>query len=243
MSETEVAPPEPGAEPVPEPEPLEPDEPDGEPDEEPAAPEEPAEAPAQPTETEALMSKRFDASQRAFKSYTTRLSTVFEEDALHHIPCPLCPDYHKGYIDVRDAGNVPDEIKNVVLEYMGYARKADYEPDPETNECPTCKGLGLVRTGSRVTGNEERKCSRCHGYGFVPPPDAPSNGHHVHDDFLAPVGEHASPLEEPDEDVAGEPRLLPDGRVNPNYGKWPQYKVLVQPWGVTAGLTVQDAVS
>jgi len=243
MSETEVVSPEPEPEPAPEPEPLEPEEPDTEPDTEPEAPQEPPEPREEPTETEARMAKRFDASQRAYKRYASQIGTIFQEDALSQMPCPLCPDIHKGFIDVRDAGRIPDELKAAVMEYMGYAQRADYEPDPETNECPTCKGLGLVKTGSRVTGNEERKCSRCHGYGFVPPPDAASNGHHPGDDFLAPVGEHTSPLEEPDTDVAGEPRLLPDGRTNPNYGKWPQYKIAVPPWGVTAGLTVQDAVS
>ena len=33
-----------------------------------------------------------------------------------------------------------------------------------------------------------------------------------------------------------EPRILPDGRQNPNFGKWPQYKIQVAPYGVTAGL-------
>src|SRR5205823_5221567 len=102
-------------------------------------------------------------------------------------------------------------------------------------------GEGKTATGSRVSGNDWRICPKCHGFGYTPPPEQGTNGAGAASEFHAPVGEHASPLEEPDNDVAGEPRLLPDGRVNPNYGKWPQYKVLVQPWGVTAGLTVQDA--
>jgi len=243
MSEPETpdveVPDEPLVAPVP---PEEPDEGD-EPDKEPAEPETPAEQPAQPSEQEALMAKRFDASQRRFKTYTTALSQIFEEDALSHIPCPLCPDMHKGFIDVRDAGNVPDEIKAVVMEYMGFARPIDLRPDPLTHTCHVCDGEGKTATGSRVSGNDSRQCPECKGYGYVPPPSEALNGSGRASDFHAPVGEQQHPLEEPDNDVAGEPRLLPDGRVNPNFGKWPQYKVLVQPWGVTANLTVQDSVS
>src|SRR5438105_2560614 len=94
--------PEPITEPTPEPEP----EPTEEPGEEPQAPEEPPEPPAEPTEQEAVMAKRYDASTKAFKRYTTQLGSIFAEDALSQMPCPLCPEMHKGFIDVRDAGNV-----------------------------------------------------------------------------------------------------------------------------------------
>src|SRR5690348_8251106 len=242
MSDTEIEPQEP-QEPVEAPLPPEPVEPDEEPEEEPEAPEATPAPPAEPSEQEAQMSKRFDASQKAFKSYTTRLGSIFQEDALSQMPCPLCPDMHKGFIDVRDAGNVPEEIKSVVMEYMGFARPIDLRPDPLTRTCGVCDGEGRTATGSHVQGNDSRTCPECRGYGYLPPPAENTNGVGRAADFHAPVGEHTAPLEEPEVDVAGEPKLLPDGRLNPNYGKWPQYKVVVPPWGVTAGLTVQDALS
>jgi hypothetical protein len=37
-----------------------------------------------------------------------------------------------------------------------------------------------------------------------------------------------------------EPRILPDGRENPNFGKMPNRKIPVEPWGVTAGLNAMS---
>jgi hypothetical protein len=47
--------------------------------------------------------------------------------------------------------------------------------------------------------------------------------------------------EQPDVDEWQEPRILPDGRENPNYGMMPHRKMLVEPWGVTAGLRAEPA--
>ena len=40
-------------------------------------------------------------------------------------------------------------------------------------------------------------------------------------------------------DEWGEPMILPDGRENPNYGRMPHRKMLVEPYGVTANLRAE----
>lgn len=50
--------------------------------------------------------------------------------------------------------------------------------DPYSSPCPTCKGWGVVNTGSLVEGNTHRQCRDCQGYGYVergqPPAPAPA---------------------------------------------------------------------
>lgn len=242
MSETELEPQEP-LEPPEEPEPT------TEPDEQPEAPQEPDEEPAGPPEPEpepesqAVFEERLKKSERAFQTYTKKIGEVMEEDALNLIECPCCPPMHKGYVDVRDAGKLPDEVVSVVMEFVGLARATELHADPDVATCARCGGEGRTATGSNVPGNEARTCGHCKGFGYYPPPEpaAPSNGHLS--DFHYPAGEAPLPDVEPERDAWGEAKLLPDGRQNPNYGRMPQFKVAVPPWGITANLTVQDAVT
>jgi hypothetical protein len=211
-------------------------EPENEPDDEPILEPEPEPVPASDMAGE----KRAKASEREVKRYFTALGKIWEEQAVDLIPCPLCPDLHKGLVNKYDAGKVPEEITNAVQIFLGFAREQDYEPDPEVATCPTCKGRGFTKTGSQVTNNEKHTCKKCNGFGYFPPPVISGNGHAAVDVLHAPAGETLSPLDNPDVDLAGEPRVLPDGRMNPNFGLWPQYKVKVPPYGETAGLTAQD---
>lgn len=226
--ETTPAEPEPDTEPDTEPEP------DAEPDAEPAPP--------PPPPTDEAMERRFKAAEKEVTRYTKRIGDVFEEHALDLAPCPLCPDIHKGFVNIHDAGRVPEPIIDTVKVFLGFAREQDYEQDEETRECPKCHGKGKTKTGSHVPNNETRKCPSCHGYGYLPPPDGVSNGTGTIPVEHAPIGERAAPVAAEDVDLSGEPRILPDGRENPNYGKWPQYKIKVAPWGDTANLTAQDAL-
>lgn len=184
---------------------------------------------------------RFRKADRAVANYAKRIGEIYEEDAAALTLCPLCPDIHKGFVNVQDAGMVPDDVKNAVMLFLGYARERDYPQAPNVHGCATCAALGKVATGSKVAGKETMTCPECHGYGYAPPPGSPqaftsdTNGHVEHEEFVA-TGAGV-----PDVDPTGEPRLLPDGRENPNYGKWPQYKIQVEPWGTTQGLTAQDA--
>jgi hypothetical protein len=221
----------------PEPEPA--DEPeDDEQDDEQEAPPSPPDAGPSPAEMEA----RFKKAETAFKTYTNRLGTIFEEQANELLECPLCSGDLPGFVFPGGAGHVAPEVERAVKLYLGYATAVDYAASQSHRACAICDGQGKVRTGSKVAQWETLTCPTCKGYGFVPPPGEHANGagpaEHV------PAGMVTPPIdfEQAGVDPSGEPRLLPDGRENPNYGKWPQFKVAVPPWGVTAGLTAQQAV-
>jgi len=159
--------------------------------------------------------------------------------------CPLCPTTHKGFIDQNILGQFPDATVNIVKRLLGIATEVEYEQDTDTRTCPKCSGHGKTKTGSLVATQATHTCATCSGYGFVPPPTrgatvSPPNGNPEHLE-LAAVPPPVEDFDTPDVDNWGEPRILPDGRENPNYGRQPRFKVLVDPWGQTAGLTAQDA--
>jgi hypothetical protein len=191
--------------------------------------------------TQAEAEARFTKADKSFGGYAKRVTDLWGDDAVHLLPVSISPSAPAGFIDVRDAGRVPDEMKAPIMEFFGLARPLDYSPDPQTETCPTCSGEGKTATGSKVPGNESRKCPTCNGYGYIPPPTAATNGPVAAADFHAPAGEAATPLSSEERDMWGESKLLPDGRENPNYGKMPQHKIQVAPWGITANLTAQDA--
>lgn len=180
--------------------------------------------------------KRARSAETRFKTYAAGITKLFEEDAVHLTPCPLCPDQHKGFVDVRYAGMVPKEIQDAVRMFFGIAREQDYAHSQVHRTCPQCEGKGKVSTGSTVPDHATVTCPDCGGRGYIGPQSAaPANGHVV-------TGPTVLGLELPetqareDVDEWNEPRILPDGRENPNFGKMPNRKILVEPWGVTAGL-------
>jgi hypothetical protein len=198
------------------------------------------EAPQAQGPTQEDWEKRFQKAERYFATYTKRVSEAWEEDAVHLTALSLSPSAPPGFIDLRDAGRIPDEIKTPVLEFLGFAREQDYEPDPQTSECRTCKGKGKTKTGSHVPNRETRACPACNGSGAeglgIGQPAAMGNGE-LRDTFtLAPSGGEIAV----EADNWGEPKILPDGRPNPNWGRQPQFKELVEPYGITANLTAQD---
>lgn len=202
-------------------------------------PEPPAEAPQQVTPE--AWEKRFQKAEKRFDTYARAVTSIWEDDAIHLTPFNLDPSAPPGFIDTRNAGLIEEGTKQAALAFLGFAREQEYEADPETRECATCKGKGKTKTGSHVAGKETRACPTCRGSGAtglaLTDMERMSNGHKDEPWTLA----EASSADAPERDNWGEPRILPDGRENPNYGRQPQYKVTVEPFGITAGLGVQDA--
>lgn len=199
-------------------------------------------APTQPPgPTVDEMERGFKKVDAAATAYAKKVGEAFPDGSLNLAPCPLCTDRIAAFVDLDFAGRVPESVRQGTMMYLGFAREQEYEPDPSTRECRVCKGKGKTSTGSKVAMNDTRRCANCNGYGYYPPPGLEEGGAVASDPEHAPIGEHATPVALDDIDPTGEPRILPDGRPNPNYMKWPQGKVLVQPWGVTAGLTAQAA--
>lgn len=197
-------------------------------------------APSGPSEIE--MEKGFKTVERASTSYAQKIGQAFPDGALNLAPCPLCSGYVPAFVNMDFAGNVPNEVMALTKEYLGFAREAELEKDPQIEECRVCKGYGKTRTGSKVAPNDTRTCGNCHGFGYYPPPETRGGVVLTLEPGHAPAGEYVPPLATDDVDPSGEPKILPDGRDNPNFGKWPQFKIQVAPWGTTAGLTAQDLV-
>lgn len=243
MSETETeGPPETETPDVSEPVAPEPDaEPDPEPDAEPDA--EPDETPPAPAVTPEEIEARAKVVNRSFQTYSRKVFETFSDEAHDLVECLLCPDLHKGYLNVNDAGRVPKEIVENVQTFLGIAREREYSQLPGFQTCTTCGGEGKGATGSHVPGKSVATCPDCRGDGYRGPRATNANGHTEHDEGLSgPLVHGIEPLQG-DRDEWEQPRILPDGRENPNYGRTPKYWVEVLPWGETRGLTAQDAAA
>ena len=228
---------EPAQEPVEAPEPN--DEPEAEPVDEPEAEpdDEPAPAGPSPEEIEA----RVKTVGRSFATYSRKVFETYDDQAHDLVECLLCPDMHKGFLNVNDAGRVPKEIVENVQTFLGIVREKDYAQLPGFQACPTCHGEGKGATGSNVPGKSVVTCPDCMGAGYRGPVATQRNGHTDQDETLSgPLVHGIEPLPG-DRDEWDQPRILPDGRENPNYGRTPKYWVEVAPWGETRGLTAQDA--
>lgn len=236
VTEHETPDPEPELEPEGEPEPE--PEPDSEPpSESPGGPvPEPQGSGLTPEEAERAF-RKIESSFRTYAASVERNHPSFESDL---IPCLLCPPNHPGFLNVHDAGRVPREVVDAVQAFLGFAREIDYAPAPDTRTCGTCNGEGKVASGSHVPEHRTRVCPVCNGFGYEPPPSSMRNG-----EFGIVPSEPAIAAAVPsgppaDVDEWGEPRILPDGRANPNFGRMPAHKIAVEPWGATAGLVAQD---
>lgn len=209
-------------------------------EEEPAALEPEPEAAAEdmtPEQVEAVFKK----VETAFKTYTRKVGDAFAEEQVHLMPCPVCADTVPGFVDQRSVGQFPDEVRRQVMRFLGFATAQEYAPSQTVRACGPCEGKGKVTTGSTVAGHETVTCPSCAGYGYVPPPSVASSvtgGAEVVPFAPAPLTP-VGPQEDVDE--WGEPLTLPDGRENPNYGRMPHRKMLVEPWGITAGLRAEPA--
>ena len=179
---------------------------------------------------------------KRFDTYAKAVAETYGEDIENLYPCPLCPDGHKGFVDLRSAGAVPGEIAAEVHAYLTASNVGTFEQDPGTKTCPVCAGKTQVKTGAIAGQWITRTCPNCGGYGFMPPPSNAVGSLGV----TGSGGVTAEPALElvPQEDVDewGEPRVLPDGTLNANYGMMPNRKSIHPVYGVTANLTAQAAV-
>jgi hypothetical protein len=119
---------------------------------------------------------RFKKAEKAFDAYARKIGVIFEEDANALNPISISPSAPPGFLNINDAGRVPDEIKVPILTFFGIQQEADYELDPDQPSCSKCKGKGKVRTGSAVPNYRTLPCPRCKGSGLEPQAGGMQNG-------------------------------------------------------------------
>jgi hypothetical protein len=170
------------------------------------------------------MERRFKAATKLHATYAKGIARTFEGQTDDLTDCPLCAGLIPGYVLIADAGRVEPATKAAVQAFLGVVPEADYLPHPTAHRCEVCNGLGKVLSGSRVPNNETLICPACNGSGHDGALAGLLNGGVPNEQVAVAVGAVPS-LEPPaDVDLWGSPRLLPDGRENPNYGKLGNYK-------------------
>jgi len=202
---------------------------------EPEPGQEPEPASQGPTEKE--IEAIFRTVERATKAYTRKLEEAFGPAWEQYLGCPMCAGDFPGFIHVGKVGGFPREMVAGVNEILTGFKQVEYKQLPGFQTCPTCDGEGKGFTGSKVPDKQYADCPTCRARGYLAPQFEPANGHEPD-----AVQHFTAPDEAPynagdDVDEWGEPATLPDGRDNPNFGKMPHRKVLVDPYGVTAALT------
>lgn len=219
------------------------------PDEQEAADDEETEAAPVPDESapqqeplqDVEMEKVFAKIDRSFSTYKAAVERNLADEVTDWLGCPLCVGGAvPAYFNRHDIGRVPDEIAANVKMVLGFARETDYESAPGIVACTDCGGLGKVSTGSRVAEHMTITCPTCKGYGYTPPPggNVGGNGHaHTAEEHVSAA---LADLEQPERDNWGEPKVLPDGTLNDNYGKQPQFKSVHPVYGVTANLSPEE---
>lgn len=219
-----------------------PDQTEGVEDEAPPTDPEPEPEPEQPSdEDRAKLAKALDTR---FTNYRNSVEKILADEVADWLLCPLCVSgMAPGYVNRHDLGRVPEEIQANVQMYLGYARETEYPHARGVTECDVCTGLGKVSTGSRVAEHMTITCPTCKGYGYTPPPGFSTNAAPTNGDAIHAVTEALADIETPERDNWGEPKVLPDGTLNSNYGKQPQFKSVHPVYGVTANLSPEELVS
>jgi hypothetical protein len=217
QTEHEAEPVEPGPEPEPEPD-----------DDEQEAEETDSETDTQEPSTDELTPQQREQQRKKLdQSATTwrnRVSQVLGEEAQFLVPCELCDPTIPGFHWPADLEQPRDELHARLIEVLKRGTGPGYVKDPDTEQCDRCKGEGKTETGSNVPGQEYRACTKCKATGFVilrGVTSAAENGAEGPQPILAAVG---APTVVADADPWGSPRILEDGRENPNYGRMPQFK-------------------
>ena len=203
--------------------------------------EQPSEPQVEPEPEQQYDEERIEAFKKIDRSFGTYRSSVernLGDEVTDWLYCPLCSaGAVPGYFNKHDLGRIPEEVQANVKMVLGIAREQEYEPDKQVGTCTNCGGRGKTKTGSLVAEHATRTCQTCRGYGYVPPPGQTVG---------SPVGNGVQPeaseitnddLEQPDRDNWGEPKILPDGTLNDNYGKQPQFKTRHPVYGETRLLT------
>ena len=179
-----------------------------------------------------------------FKTYQGHVERTLGDEVTDWMMCPLCASgMAPGFVNRHDLGRVPEEVQGNVTMFLGFQREKKYKQHPGTQTCTTCDGERRLETGAKSGDYMVIDCPICKGYGYTPPPGSalPANG--TAPDAATVVAENLADLDTPERDNWGEPRVLPDGTLNANYGKMPQFKSVHPTYGVTANLSPEELIA
>lgn len=144
-----------------------------------------------------------------------RVFELMGEESVHLVQCVLCNPLFPGWrFDVPLA----EEHREIVKVAIGLGDLSQYEADTFSMECQRCKGLGVVRSGSHVNGQQTLRCLGCDGNGWVA--NGPERAKQAAQAQAAPASGNTPP------DVGSLPDVDPWGTPagHPDYGKSPPYR-------------------
>lgn len=109
------------------------------------------------------INKRLESAATANEK---RLRDILGADFDVYLPCPLCAipgfAYQPGTLEYEPLHRA------AIMAALGDSPEVEYQPDPKTQACPACDGLGDVRTGSKREAAALKGCDSCGGTGWVP---------------------------------------------------------------------------
>lgn len=172
-------------------------------------------AQAQRAETELDIERAMQSLGKEAARHAKRVGEIMGEDAAQLVPCELCTPAIPGF----RFPVVPDEdVRERVKRAIGMSDLSRYRDSVDAAKCSTCDGLGQVRSGSEVVGQQTLQCLSCKGKGWTSAsPERQAAAPVVVG--APPIVDHDTPPEPlPDLDPWGTP---PD---DPEYGKMPQFR-------------------
>lgn len=120
------------------------------------------EAPAE--DSEKRMRQAGERLDREAERHWNRIKEIMGPDADSLVPCELCFVKTPGF---RWDAAPNEETTNAVRIAIGLPDVSNYAPSSTERTCDDCRGLGKVRTGSTVPGQETASCDACKGKGYV----------------------------------------------------------------------------
>lgn len=199
----------PGSEPDPDDGPDEDDAPAGEPAGEPA---EAGAPPPTPEQIEARTKAWERERDRHMRELQKRDEYRYEVSDV----CPLC-EGHGLFMAALPEPHATGR-KLAVMAVLGAAPEPELEPDPDTEACARCGAAGMMKTGSKVQGQEKRVCTACNGQGWrlkateqwqppvltsVPTPPQPFGVTPPQPGYVPPPGYQLVPVNGPVQPIGG----------------------------------------
>lgn len=125
---------------------------------------EPEPEPVSEAQAEAIMKSLEREAVRHHREVEKRAGPMFADLT----PCPCCTGMPgtPGFIVSTLPPEQAEARRMIVSEALGGTGAPDYRADPERETCPTCAGLGMLTTGSRVPNQDALPCRGCNGQGW-----------------------------------------------------------------------------